>query len=244
MFPEFMVGVVTKDRYDTLSVLLKSLREHLSSCIVVDASDNLGLDTLRKFNFHCGFYNVLNKPVVFNKNLLMRFFLENSDRDYLFIVEDDIKILDPDVFYEYIRVSKKHGIPHLVFSEKGDKDCTYKLNEDVDVHEHAQGAFNFYTRECLERTGMMDERFCHNCWEHLEHTARIHREFGYRPAFWHFPDVAASFELLKYQRMQQNNNLGKTNDEWLKKDRLLFMQLMGWDDFPPLSKKMLAIEKS
>ena len=69
MSSEFMVGIVTKDRYDCLKVLLKSLREHVSSSIVVDASDNCKLDNLQQFPIHCAFYNVIKKQVVYNKNL-------------------------------------------------------------------------------------------------------------------------------------------------------------------------------
>ena len=170
----YVIGIISKDRYDGLSTLLYSLRESTGFKVVIDVSDQLKSNFNNREFVDGVFYNIPDgkTAVVYNKNFIINLFLKSTNADYLFLIEDDVKILDCDVFKEYINASEKYNIPHMNFnkltSEENNqiialnKQVVYDYNKDIVVTERVHGAFQFYSRECLERVGVMNENLCNN----------------------------------------------------------------------------------
>jgi len=147
-----------------------------------------------------------NMGVGVSKNDALKHLL-NKGCDYIFLMEDDIIIKNPEVFQAYIKASKETGIQHFNYSQHGLMNklpntdtpnprtkIEYKNNIVIDLHLHCVGAFSFYTRKCLDKVGLMDETF-YNATEHLEHTYNIIKA-GMHPPFWWFSDIHDSNKYL------------------------------------------------
>ena len=231
----YFIGIVTKDRYEGLDVLLKSLRQPTSvPILIIDVST-----CFRKASVITDVYpnvtvyqNTIEdyKTVVHNKNIILHNFLKTS-YDYLFLIEDDVKVLDVDVFEKYIETSEKYNIPHMNFGNPSDK-MSYTV-DDLQINEKLQGVFGFYTKQCIKTVGLMNPLLCHNCWEHVEYTARIHQVYNYSPVFFHFPDIIDSCEYLKLQKLKSTIN----SNEYVDTDKRLMCSLLNWKNFPEISIK-------
>lgn len=147
-----------------------------------------------------------NKGVGISKNDAFRHLL-NKGCDYIFLMEDDIIIKNPEVFQAYIDAYKKTGIHHFNYSQHGLMNkypntntpaprniVEYSKDTQIALYMHCVGAFCFYTRKCLEEIGLIDEAF-YNASEHLEHTFRIINA-NMHPPFWWFADLKNSNSYL------------------------------------------------
>jgi len=222
-----LICIITKDRYTALDILLKSLR-NTENIIIIDASEN----PIKNTSYQ-RFYNIPNQSIMSNKNMALQIFLK-SNVDYLFIIEDDLKILDLDVFDEYIEKSIKYHIPHMNFNLYDKNSLTYDLNEDIAVSEHCNGCFQFFTKECIQKAGLMDTDFKYNCVEHIEHTLRIQKMCGYIPWAWHFPDLKHSSDFIRCQNIKSSRNNNKQIN--IREFNKMWRKLGG---FASIEKKML-----
>lgn len=208
MSNNYAVGIVTCNRPNFCKTLLKSLPNDLSSdrIFVENTGDQFFSDervkNIHKFD--------IKTPVVFGKNALLRRMINETDADYLFLIEDDVEILDPLVFDTYINTSIHTGIQHLNFGfsqkENLDKDGSplykkiveYPENVKIVLTHNILGAFSMYSRKCLETSGLMDENFNENAMEHVEHTYQIIKN-DLHPPFWWFADVFESWKMIGNQ---------------------------------------------
>jgi hypothetical protein len=239
------IGIIVKDREACLRVLLKSLQPVIENVRIVDASEMPLYQSVKdllpgvKRYIHNSFQNY--KAVNHNKNILIHDFLRSGE-DYLFLIEDDTEILDCSVFQKYIETSKKYNIPHfnaILPAPKGTY-IKYTLRDEIDVCNMLYGFFSFYTRECLETAGLYSANLSNQCWEHIHHTAKIHKYFNYTPEFFHFLDIKDSFKYLKYQGAP---SVIKTNRKTIEKDKKKMFAELGWKNFPKESIKKLDLAK-
>lgn len=165
-----------------------------------------------------------NKSVGAAKTTAIKYLLENTDCEHIFLMEDDIIIKDENVFEEYIKHSLVSGIKHLNFGlhgpankkgSQGFKDLNdrkdvdgepnprmvvpYKNEENnqevtIALYPNCVGAFSYYSRKVLEDLGGFDPAF-KNAWEHVEHTYQAIKKM-YHPAFWYFADINKSWDYL------------------------------------------------
>ncbi len=122
------------------------------------------------------------------------------------------------------------------FIEKCNKEFVYNWNDTICVHEKCQGAFQFFTKKSVERSGLMDEDFNMNCWEHVEYTNRVQKIMNYDPWCWHYLDLIDSSNYLEYQKT--DSSISNTS-EITKKYRDLMWKKLGGQ--PALIKKTLKI---
>jgi hypothetical protein len=194
-----------------------------------------------------------NPPPVVNLNGYGNFVFKNvpvvvtgfnitldKDCDYIFIIEDDMIILDPSIFDNYIEAYKKSGIHHFNYGPgspfnrkqdiqfdlhnrhllKQDTEPNPKMILDyktvkVSLFEHTVAMFSFFTKEVLERVGLIDEKF-YNAWEHVDHTYRIIKA-GYHPPFWWFADLHDSHKYLtEAPGAIDNSSIANKTDQWEK----------------------------
>ena len=134
--------------------------------------------------------------------------LVNRECEHIFLVENDILIQTPDVWQKYIDTANGTGIRHLNFGYHGPANRTpdyskpnpryiveYPNNIKVALNFHCVGAFSYFHRQFMTDVGYHDT-FFQNAWEHVELCQRAIKK-NYLPAFWWFPDVEGSDELLK-----------------------------------------------
>jgi glycosyltransferase involved in cell wall biosynthesis len=199
------VGIVTYNRPHLLQKLLNSLNYcNFVDLIIVNDGDHI--DNLEGWNYYL-VNNPTNLGVGKSKNVALRHLLDKGC-DHIFLIEDDIFIKDETVFHKYIEASKVSGIQHFNFSQHGVMNKIYSLDGvtpnprlvvdykscKVSLYPHCVGAFSYYSKKCLDKIGLLDERFF-NAKEHLDHTYEIIKA-DMHPPFWWFADIDKSWEYL------------------------------------------------
>lgn len=138
-----------------------------------------------------------NRGVSYAKNRLCEYLLAEGC-DWVFLLEDDIKITSPHAVTEYIRVAKSTTLHHLSFAHHGPANIGGPVEVDGELayYPHSIGAWCLYSREFLLNVGVFDENF-KNCWEHVEIELRAFQE-GYAPngGAHRFVDVVGSEQWL------------------------------------------------
>jgi GT2 family glycosyltransferase len=155
-----------------------------------------------------------NGGVAKAKNRVVKYLLDKGC-DYIFLVEDDILVKNPDTLNKYIETYEKTGINHFNFHAHGPGNPSpVNRGELVTMWPNCVGAFSFYTRKCFEKAGLFDEHFI-NAWEHVEHTARLAR-LGLTSPFWYFADVTGSEAWIKEIKGSIENSSIRHSPEWTK----------------------------
>lgn len=163
-----------------------------------------------------------------SKSLVWNYLLSKGCK-HIFLIEDDIEILDENVFEAYIEAACKSGIWHLNFEKveltcgggKSDiiKTIDYPNGCKIDFHQHLQGGFMYALDTVIKHVGDWDYGF-KNAYTHVEWSYRVAKN-NLWPGFWWFPDVHGSDKLLR-QIPGSGHNSSITN-----KDKYNIYQEMG-----------------
>lgn len=167
-----------------------------------------------------------NMCVGISKNEAMKYMVENGC-EHIFIMEDDMEILDLSILETYIRASKASGIMHMNYGpgspwnrKGGKKEGVPEPRMTVDYggvrlsfYKHTVAMFSYFRKCVLEKAGYHDENF-HNAWEHIELTARIIHH-GFHTPFWWFADIAESSRYIREQENAiENSSILKDRKKW------------------------------
>lgn len=238
MIEKIGVGIITCNRPNYLKSLLDSLvpcQEDIHELVVVNDGEPVNVD-LFKGNW---ILNEKNLGVGKSKNKAMQYLLDKGC-EYIFIIEDDMVVLDKTVFQKYIDAYKVSGIQHfnyglgspfnrkqdIVFdlhnrhelkqdSEPNPKMIVEYKNCKIVLYEHTVAMFSFFTRKVLEEVGLIDEEY-YNAWEHVDHTYRIIKA-GYHPPFWWFADIEDSQKYIKEaEGAIDNSSIANKSEQWAK----------------------------
>ena len=206
------VGIITCNRKHFFEECYKSLPSYIDEIIVVnDGTEHL--DDIPRGEILQGNGG---KQVGKSKNIAMQYLLDKNC-DYIFTLEDDIKIKDPMVFKNYIVASVETKIQHFNFgfSQKENldsnlnpvlkriidyKDCKLVLTHNI------LGAFTFYTREALQTIGLHHYLFNKGHGDHPELTYRAYKH-GFTTPFWWFADIYNSWEMIENQSNMGDDSL-------------------------------------
>jgi len=219
------VGIVTCNRPTFFLKCLLSIPDSIIDIVVVnDGSDFADIDKLYKKKSFVYLHNEKNIGVGRSKNKLMRYLLGN-DCDHIFIIEDDIIVKDANVFKEYIRARNITGIQHFNFGYHGPANkegisggkpvprFIVDYGEvKIAINMHSVGAFSYYTKEVLEKVGLIDEAFT-NAFEHVEHDYRIAKA-GYTTPYWNFADIANSCNYLDEIECSEKSSAIRPRSDW------------------------------
>ncbi|MBI2619514.1 MAG: glycosyltransferase subfamily GT2 protein [Ignavibacteriales bacterium] len=146
-----------------------------------------------------------NQGVAKSKNDALRF-LQVAGCCHVFLCEDDMRVVHPELCTEYIRASKESGILHFNFGYHGPlnksasgvaeprKVVDYGNGILIGLNRHLVGAFTYYREDVLRKCGLMHPLYP-NVLEHVDHTFQIIRK-GYHPPFWWFADLANSWRFI------------------------------------------------
>lgn len=234
------IGIITCNRPEYLRNLLNSLSKcesQITELVIVNDGKPL---TNFDLSFGKWIENKTNLGVGKSKNKAMRALLD-AGCDYIFIIEDDMLILDENVFNKYIDAYKVSGIHHFNYGP-GSPFNRKQIIKNFDLHnrhlldqhsepnprlvidyksvkislfEHTVAMFSFFTREVLEKVGLIDEEF-YNAWEHVDHTYRIIKA-GYHPPFWWFADIFDSHKYLtEAPGAIDNSSIANKTEQWQK----------------------------
>lgn len=216
------IGILTCDRQDYYKKCLSSVSniikldnkfDYITICVNDGQSYQLNLPDADFVVNHTH-----NKGVSYSKNELMLYLL-GKGCDYIFIIEDDIELINSQVFTKYIQASERSGIHHLICGSltpsRGSVLQAFKyVNSDIQicVYHNCDGGFTFYTRECLLNTGMFDEHYW-NALEHVDLTYRLSL-FKYTTPFGYFADIAESDKYIRSIGGEFNDSIiNKTNNK-------------------------------
>jgi len=231
------VGIITCNRPEFFRECYNTIpKDRIDEIVVVNDGSPLPFDISKGIVLD----NPTNIGVGKSKNRALRHLLEQGC-DYLFLIEDDMIIKNPDVFDEYIRAYKLSGIHHFnygpgsPFNRKQtiqnfdlhnrhllDQHSTPNPKLIVDykdikiaLYEHTVAMFSFFTKDVLDKVGLIDEDF-YNAWEHVDHTYRIIKA-GYHPPFWWFADIANSEKYLtEAPGAIDNSSIANKSEQWQK----------------------------
>jgi len=202
------VGLITCDRPEFFQKSYKSVKDnHNISFVIVDDGEehvrNL-IEQGEENNVH--YIKTKNKEgVAVAKNLALKHLIKIGC-EHIFLMEDDIEVVDNNIFEAYINTSKATGIKHFNFGLHGNhnidpygnptirKTVNYGHTE-IDLYPNILGALSYYHIDVLKDCGLMDENF-YNALEHVDHTYQIIKK-GYHPPFRWFADIKDSKKYLK-----------------------------------------------
>jgi GT2 family glycosyltransferase len=233
------VGIITCNRPEYLANLLATIPNNIIDEIVV-INDGKRLDG---FDLDKGVMldNPQNLGVGKSKNRALKHLYEKGC-DYMFLLEDDMLILDKRVFEKYIEASQRSGIQHFNYGpgspfnrkqdiKNFDLHNRHLLNQHsepnpkividygkgvkISLFEHTVAMFSFFTRKVIEKVGYIDEAY-YNAWEHVDHTYCIIKA-GYHPPFWWFADIYNSEKYLtEAPGAIDNSSIANKQEQWLK----------------------------
>jgi len=263
------VGIITCNRKDYLVNLLESIANRNDlELVVVNDGDPLEIPGWNYYVIN----NETNLGVGKSKNKAMQHLLDKGC-DYIFIIEDDMIVLDDTIFEKYIQASKVSGIQHFNYgpgspfnrkqtisnfdlhnrhlldqhSEPNPKlVIEYGNDIKVSLFEHTVAMFSFFTRKVLEEVGLIDENY-YNAWEHVDHTYCIIKA-GYHPPFWWFADIYESHKYLtEAPGAIDNSSIANKTEQWEKNvygGREIYKQKHGhYPNEPPYVTKDQVIQK-
>lgn len=230
------IGIITCDRYDFFKKCLESINKDLIDEIIIvnDGYNDIDISDIKQIKTSG------RVGVAKGKNIALKY-LYDVGCDYFFIIEDDMIILDNDVFQQYITAHEKSGIHHFNYGPgspfnrkqniqfdlhnrheldqhsepKPRKIVDYGNDIKVSLFEHTVAMFSFFTRTVIEKVGYIDEDY-YNAWEHVDHTYRIIKA-GMHPPFWYFADIYNShLYLTEAPEAINQSSIANDGDQWKK----------------------------
>ena len=194
------IAIITFNRPDLCDRVRKSVVATApNDAYIIVVND--GEPYVRRMNdgVDCWLYNEERKGVAFSKNAAIRH-LRKQGCDRIFIIEDDVEILDSVVWQHYIDASNTSGIHHLNFQHnivgrKPTITVPYPSAQSIDLFFHPEGAFSYFHCNLFDQIGVFDEQYT-NAFEHVDLEYRLDKA-GLAPPFWCFPDILNSENLLK-----------------------------------------------
>lgn len=208
------VGITTWRRPSHFHRCIESVSQHLLNVVdeFVVYNDGSGPEYEARYqwvyangNFDRSRFTIIhdyhNRGVGWAKNQVMHELAE-ADCDYIFTLEDDQLIKSDKAVTAYIDAHEVSGIHHFLFAHHGPVNAGPPIETLYDglieVYTGCVGAWNFVTKEVLEKAGYMDTTNFKNAFEHCEWSSRLGKT-GLCLPFWKFPDVMNSREYIEEQ---------------------------------------------
>jgi GT2 family glycosyltransferase len=219
-FNKIGVGIITCDRPDFFKECYNSLPSYIDEIVIV----NDGKEKIKNLPSGEIIQDKSGRQVGKCKNIAMQYLLD-KECEYIFTLEDDIKIKDPLVFKNYIKASLETKIQHFNFgfSQRENlnadlkpvwkKIINYKTSKIL-LTPNVLGAFTFYTRECLQTIGLHHHLFNKGHGDHPELTYRAWKH-GFTTPFWWFADIYESWNMIEnLSNMGSDSIVRNQEDMW------------------------------
>jgi len=216
------VGIITCNRKQFFENCFQSIPDYVDNVIIVNDGDDMDIAPYHRYDYK---YQKTSGKIQVGacKNIAMKHLLD-SGCDYIFTLEDDIIIRDPDTFNNYIKTSIDTGIEHFNFgfSQKENLDANLKPvykrvieynNSKIVLTPNILGAFTFYTRKCLQHVGLHHRKFNKGHGDHPELTYRAFKH-GFTTPFWWFADIFDSWNMIENQSNMGDDSLVRNQQEF------------------------------
>lgn len=220
------VGIVTCNRPNFFLQCFRSIPKDVELVVVNDGS-HFAKEDINKLQDERSFVYIENEHnigVGKSKNKLLKWCVERGCTD-IFLVEDDIVVKNSEVFNEYIKAKNITGIQHFNYGYHGPANKggisggapqpRYIVDYGsvkIAFNMHSVGAFCYYSREVLVKVGYIDENYT-NAFEHVDHDYRIYKA-GMCTPYWHFPDIANSYEYLDEIECSEHSSAIRPRSDW------------------------------
>lgn len=198
------IGIITCNRLSLFRQCISSIPKADHSIVVNDGN------TYSPSEYPSWIETVIqhkkNKGVGRSKNEALTYLL-NKGCTHIFLCEDDLAIINQNIYNEYIHAAHTTGILHFNFAFHGPRNknsegkpvvklkMIYDENASIIFVHHLVGAFSYYHKNVLQSCGLMDTIF-NNVMEHVDHSLKIIRK-GFHPPFWWFADINGSYSYIK-----------------------------------------------
>jgi GT2 family glycosyltransferase len=229
------VGIVTCNRPSFFLKCFNSIPVDIELVVVNDGADFSDIKKLKEKRDFTYIHNKANLGVGKSKNILFKQLL-SKNCDHIFLIEDDIIVKDKNVFNEYIKARNLTGIQHFNFGYHGPANKNGVSggppkprfivdygNVKIAINHHSVGAFCYYTKDVLEKIGLIDEEYT-NAFEHVDHDYRIAKA-GYTTPYWNFADIANSIDFLDEIECSEKSSSIRPRGDWsenIKKGYFIF----------------------
>ena len=241
------IGIITCNREDFFKKCYNSIPNYIDELIVVNDGNKLTFNPSRSKLIE----GEGGKQVGESKNIAMRYLLDRGC-DYIFTIEDDIIIKDPDIFKKYISAYRETGIHHFNFgfSNKENLDNNKKpiykkiiqyKNSKIVLTPNILGAFTFYTRKCLQTIGLHHYSFNKGHGDHPELTYRAYKH-GFTTPFWWFADIYGSWDMIENQSNMGDDSLVRNQTKFMENfreacDNFKLLHGVSMLQVPPMSEE-------
>ena len=218
------IGIVTCNRPEFFIKCFRSIPKGYEIAVVNDGADFEDWKKLLEEKPFTYIHNSTNLGVGRSKNKLFNTLL-NKECDHIFLIEDDILVKNKEVFNAYIKARNITGIQHFNFGYHGPANkgnisggapqprfVVDYGDVQIAINAHSVGAFCYYTREVLEKVGLIDETFT-NAFEHVDHDYRIAKA-GYCTPYWNWPDLANSTDYLDEIECSEKSSAIRPREDW------------------------------
>lgn len=255
------IGIITCNRTEMFKKCRASISNDVGNIYVFNA----GTEAIPMFDYTATIHasgNKSNIPVGWAKNELVRSIRANTDNEFIFLIEDDVEIIDNKIFELYIKTAFKTGLWGCLSygghgngnrSKEGEIEAleSVKYDDDiiVDLYRNSLAAFTLFHRNIFREIGFFDERFI-NAAEHLDHYVEQYVK-GIAPPFWYFPDIHESWKYIKDQDNNHEKSVIRKDDtffrngwEAFKKKRNMYPHQIPLVDREQVLEKLTEIEKT
>jgi GT2 family glycosyltransferase len=225
------VGIITYKRPQYFRKLIATIPFNKVDEVVV-INDDPTAPPCNCMKQHKEIINEENYGVGISKNKALQYLIEKGC-NHLFLIEDDVEILDENVFDIYIKTARRSGLHHLQFGHVGGPlkkqikgTRTYVDELGIQMYQNPQGSFTYYFANVIKKIGFIDPNY-KNAFEHVDHEYQLINA-GLLPAFWWFPDVKDSHKYLMItpggatnssitDQTNYNENVRKSSEYFIKK---------------------------
>ena len=175
------IGITTRNRRDTANKAIAEIKRFSPKgtklVIVDDASDEPFRGSTFRFQFQAGIAKAKNKCL----ELL-------DDCDHIFLFDDDCYPVKDGWIEAYIKSGLNHASFNFIWRGDGMKPIE-ELPNGVLSWSSPRGCMMYFTKECIDKCGGMDEGFAIWGYEHPDYSRRVW-EMKLNPV--PFPDIKGS----------------------------------------------------
>lgn len=185
--------------------------ESFDFVVSVDGKDERTINYLKEHEINF-IYSEEREGVGISKNRVLK---ELPGYDYYFFVEDDVELIDPDIFNGYINLSRKYAYHHLSCG-KVDRFHTnrrfMRFEDDEFLYsDFGNGIFNFFSKEGIAKVGGFHTTFAkYRRYGHTEHSHRFKKQ-NLNPA----PFILPLKYSAGYIRFRHPESVTANQPEWI-----------------------------
>jgi glycosyltransferase involved in cell wall biosynthesis len=226
------IGITTRNRRETADKTIINIKKFLPKrsklVIVDDASSEPYRGATYRFPFQAGIAKAKNKCL----ELL-------DDCDYIFLFDDDCYPIREDWYQIYIDSKLNHASFNFYWNGDGMKIID-ELPNNVVSWSSPRGCLMFFTKECLEKCGGMDEGFAIWGYEHPDYSRRVWL-MNLNPV--PFPDIKGSEKYFySYDMHSAITSTVVDRIALINSNRDRYMKLDGQRRFVPYKKNQIALK--